>query len=91
MKVAVDCDEAGLPLKKIVVDHLRSLGVDVRVEGPFSAVAVWLALLEQGERALSIERLDLIATGRSDGTIAASARVRGFSARLATMATGGAR
>ena len=28
MKVAVDCDEAGLPLKKIVVDHLRSLGVD---------------------------------------------------------------
>ncbi|HVV02266.1 MAG TPA: RpiB/LacA/LacB family sugar-phosphate isomerase [Verrucomicrobiae bacterium] len=28
MKVAVDCDDAGLPLKKVVLDHLRSLGVD---------------------------------------------------------------
>ena len=29
MKVAIDCDEAGRPLKQVIADHLRSLGVDV--------------------------------------------------------------
>ncbi len=28
MKVAIDCDDAGLPLKPIIVNHLRSLGVE---------------------------------------------------------------
>src|SRR6478735_2610502 len=28
MKVAVDCDDAGLPLKNIILEHLRSLGVE---------------------------------------------------------------
>lgn len=28
MKVVIDCDEAGLPLKPVIVEHLRSLGVD---------------------------------------------------------------
>lgn len=29
MKIAVDCDEAGVDLKRVVVEHLRSLGADV--------------------------------------------------------------
>jgi len=29
MKIAVDSDDAGLELKRVVVDHLRSLGVEV--------------------------------------------------------------
>jgi ribose 5-phosphate isomerase B len=28
MKVAIDCDDAGLPLKPLIVEHLRSLGVE---------------------------------------------------------------
>lgn len=28
MKVAIDCDDAGLSLKPVIVEHLRSLGVD---------------------------------------------------------------
>jgi ribose 5-phosphate isomerase B len=28
MRVAIDCDEAGLPLKQTIVEHLRALGVD---------------------------------------------------------------
>jgi ribose 5-phosphate isomerase B len=28
MRIAIDCDDAGLPLKQVLVDHLRSLGVD---------------------------------------------------------------
>jgi ribose 5-phosphate isomerase B len=30
MRVAVDSDEAGIDLKRIVVEHLRSLGADVK-------------------------------------------------------------
>lgn len=29
MRVVIDCDEAGIELKRVVVEHLRSLGVDV--------------------------------------------------------------
>lgn len=29
MKVAIDCDDAGLPLKQVIVDHLHTQGVDV--------------------------------------------------------------
>jgi ribose 5-phosphate isomerase B len=29
MKLAIDCDEAGLPLKQPLIEHLRALGVDV--------------------------------------------------------------
>lgn len=29
MKIAVDCDDAGIELKRIVVEHLRSLGAEV--------------------------------------------------------------
>ncbi len=28
MKVAIDCDDAGLPLKQVLLDHLHSLGID---------------------------------------------------------------
>jgi ribose 5-phosphate isomerase B len=28
MKVAIDCDDAGMPLKPVILDHLRSLGVE---------------------------------------------------------------
>ena len=28
MKVAIDCDDAGAPLKPLIVEHLRSLGVE---------------------------------------------------------------
>jgi ribose 5-phosphate isomerase B len=39
MRIAVDCDDAGLPLKQVIVDHLHSLGVE----------AVDLDLLSQGK------------------------------------------
>lgn len=29
MKIAVDCDEAGIELKQVIVEHLRSLGSEV--------------------------------------------------------------
>jgi ribose 5-phosphate isomerase B len=29
MKIAIDCDDAGLPLKQVLVDHLRREGFDV--------------------------------------------------------------
>jgi ribose 5-phosphate isomerase B len=29
MKLAIDCDDAGLPLKQTLIDQLRALGVDV--------------------------------------------------------------
>lgn len=29
MRIAIDCDDAGLPLKQIIVDHLRTLGLEV--------------------------------------------------------------
>jgi ribose 5-phosphate isomerase B len=29
MKIAIDCDDAAIELKKTIVDHLKSLGVDV--------------------------------------------------------------
>lgn len=29
MRVAIDCDDAGIELKKVLWEHLRSLGVDV--------------------------------------------------------------
>jgi ribose 5-phosphate isomerase B len=29
MKVAFDCDDAGLPLKQAIVEHLKELGIDV--------------------------------------------------------------
>jgi ribose 5-phosphate isomerase B len=29
MRIAIDCDEAGFPLKQILIDHLRTLGADV--------------------------------------------------------------
>ena len=29
MRVAIDCDDAGIELKKILTEHLRSLGVEV--------------------------------------------------------------
>lgn len=29
MKIAVDCDDAGIELKRVVVEHLRSLGAEV--------------------------------------------------------------
>jgi ribose 5-phosphate isomerase B len=29
MKLAIDCDDAGLPLKQAIIDQLRALGVDV--------------------------------------------------------------
>lgn len=29
MKLAIDCDDAGLPLKQTIVDQLRALGVEV--------------------------------------------------------------
>ena len=29
MKIAVDCDDAGTELKRVIVEHLRSLGTDV--------------------------------------------------------------
>lgn len=29
MKLAIDCDDAGLPLKQPLIEHLRALGVDV--------------------------------------------------------------
>ncbi len=29
MRIAVDCDDAGLPLKPVILDHLRSLGFEV--------------------------------------------------------------
>lgn len=28
MRIAIDCDDAGLPLKQVLVDHLRTLGVE---------------------------------------------------------------
>ncbi len=28
MRIAIDCDDAGLPLKQIIVDHLRTLGLE---------------------------------------------------------------
>ncbi len=29
MKIAVDCDDAGIELKRVIVEHLRSLGAEV--------------------------------------------------------------
>jgi ribose 5-phosphate isomerase RpiB len=29
MRIAIDCDEAGLPLKPVLADHLRAQGVAV--------------------------------------------------------------
>jgi len=29
MRIAIDCDDAGIPLKAVIVEHLRSAGVDV--------------------------------------------------------------
>lgn len=29
MRIAIDCDDAGLPLKPVLVEHLRTLGADV--------------------------------------------------------------
>ena len=29
MKIAVDCDDAGTDLKRVIIEHLRSLGVEV--------------------------------------------------------------
>jgi ribose 5-phosphate isomerase B len=28
MKIAIDCDDAGLPLKQVLIDHLRAQGVE---------------------------------------------------------------
>ena len=28
MRIAIDCDDAGLPLKQVIVDHLRAQGVE---------------------------------------------------------------
>src|SRR5690348_6778137 len=30
MRIAIDCDDAGAPLKSVLVEHLRAAGVDVR-------------------------------------------------------------
>ncbi|MBI3567539.1 MAG: type II secretion system protein M [Gemmatimonadetes bacterium] len=65
-----------------------ALGVDTRVEGTFGAIVSWLDQLESGERVLTVERFEVTATGTSEGTIAASARVRGFGARLGRTAKG---
>lgn len=67
---------------------VAALAVDARVEGSFGAVVEWLDLLESGERALAIERFDVVATGAAEGTIAASARVRGFAVPLRDPARG---
>ncbi len=56
--------------------------VDVRATGTIATLATWLARLDGGERLLPVERLDIAAD--VDGTLAISARVRGF-------ARGGAR
>lgn len=71
-----------------VRDGIVALGVDTRVEGTFGAVVRWLDELESGDRLLSVERFEVLATGTSEGTIAASARVRGFGARFGGVAHG---
>lgn len=30
MRIAIDCDDVGIPLKKVLVKHLRDAGVDVK-------------------------------------------------------------
>ncbi len=66
-----------------VSGELRAVSVDLRAEGDFGAVAAWIELMDSGERALVVDRLDISASGNDDGTVAISARVRGFSASFA--------
>jgi len=74
-----------------VAGGVESVGVDVRAEGSFAAVTSWIALMESGERLLSVERLDVSSTGATDGTVLLSARVRGFTAPFAATKRGARR
>ncbi len=72
----------------IVTGGVESVGVDMRAEGSFAAVATWIGLMETGERLLRVERLELAATGATDGTVSLSARVLGYTAPFATAKRG---
>jgi len=55
---------------------LLSVQVDVQGSGDTKALAEWLATVERGPRLVTVERLDVATSG--DGSLAVSARVRGF-------------
>jgi type II secretory pathway component PulM len=55
---------------------LIAMQVDVRAQAEIAELADWLAHLEQGDRLLRVERLDITADG--GGLLAISARVRGY-------------
>lgn len=72
----------------IVAGGVESVAVDVRAEGPFAAVTMWIGLMESGERLLWVERLELSTTGATDGTVSLSARVLGYTAPFSTAKRG---
>lgn len=72
---------------QLVAGDVRAVGVDLRADGDFSAVANWLDLMASGERALVVERLDLSAGLDATGSVSLGARVRGFIAPFAVPRT----
>lgn len=73
-----------------VTEGVASVGVDLRAEGSFAALAAWIELMESGERLLAIERLDIAAAG-AEGAVSVNARVRGYAAVFAAQRHGGRR
>ncbi len=62
-------------------NELMELQAELRARGSTAALAAWLARIEDGERVLPVDRLDVFADG--DGRLAISARVRGFARAVA--------
>lgn len=62
-------------------NEMMEVQADVRARGSTAALASWLARIENGERVLPVDRLDVFADG--EGRLAISARVRGFARAVA--------
>lgn len=73
---------------EVVTEGVAAVGVELRAEGSFAALAAWLELMESGERLLAVERLD-IAAADTDGAVSVNARVRGYAAAFVTQRHGG--
>lgn len=71
----IDVSVESAPLPR-ATNAIMEVQADVRARGSTAALALWLARLEDGERVLPVDRLDVFADG--DGRLAISARVRGF-------------